>query len=50
MWDGMDVVVIGMGGFEAVDGDSVIAAVHVDGEVFISSFDEWVPSIVWWLK
>ena len=39
-----------MGWFEAVNGDSVMTIVDVDGEVFIGSFDDWVWSIIWCLK
>ena len=46
----MQVVGIKMSGFETVNGDSVVTTVDVDSEVFIRSFDDWVWSIIWWLK
>ena len=46
----MQVVGIKMSGFETVNGDSVVTTVDVDSEVFIGSFDDWVRSIIWWLK
>ena len=36
-----------MGGFEAIDGNSVVTTVDVDGEVFVGA---WVRSIVWRLE
>ena len=46
----MHVVDVKMCGFETVNGDSVGTTIDVDGEVFVSSFDDWVRSVIWWLK
>ena len=50
MWSGIRFVNVEMGGFEAINGNSVVTTVDVDGEVFVGAFDDWVRSIVWRLE
>ena len=41
---------INMCGFETVNRDSVVTTLDVDGEMFVSSLDDWVRFIIRWLK
>ena len=50
MWGGVQVISIKMSRLETVNRDSIITTIDVDSEVFISSLDDWVRTIVWWLK
>ena len=47
---GLHVVCIEVSRFETVDGNSICMTIDVDSEVLIGSFDDWVWSIIWWLK
>ena len=42
--------VVNMSGFETIKRYCIMATLDVIGEMFISEFENWVWSIVWWLK
>ena len=39
-----------MSRLETVDRYCILATLDVNGEIFISALENWVWSIIWWLK
>ena len=42
--------IVKMSGFETINRYCIMATLDVNGEMFISVFENWVWSIVWWLN
>ena len=39
-----------MGWLQPIERDCFLAAVNVNGEVFVSTFDHRVRAVIWWLQ